>query len=327
MPRLPIRFAIPAVLLLTASFSLAQVGSPKWTAARIKLLHGSDAAASSAARQQLMGVVDKPGFPSAYPPLIAPNLLALLKSPDARTRLNAAVIAEHLAAKTASPALIPVASALLNDKPESLALWGIKTARPYIAAGNATLAPQAAAAIKAHGDSGPMAEEAYAALVSADSSAGKGAPASLPAVLSILQSRTPAYANGGAPPSPAAEAPVPVFLSVTCWPQADAAEQKQILSELSALACSAARSVADGNTNPAVLRVAKDSATALGVIGGKLNNAALVTAAKTLQGINLGNAAQMAPACKSLDAAVNAVVNPASAPQSPPEPQPDFHKA
>jgi hypothetical protein len=325
MSRLPIRFSIPAVLLLTASFSLAQVGSPKWTAGRITLLQGSNAAAASTARQQLMGVVDKPGFPSAYPALIAPNLLALLKSPEARTRLNAAVIAEHLAAKTASPALIPVASALLNDKSESLALWGIKTARPFIAAGNAMLAQQVATAVKAHADSGPMSEEAYAALVSADSSAGKGTPASLPAVLRILESRTPQYANGGAPPSPAAEAAVPVFLSVTCWPRADAAEQKQILSELSALACSAAHSIADGNANPAVLNVVQESATALGVIGGKLNDTALITAAKTLQGINLGNAAQMAPTCKSLDAAVQAVINPASAPQSAPEPQPDFH--
>lgn len=304
MRRLPIRFAILTVLVLTASFSLAQVGSPQWTAARITSLQGSNAAACATARQQLMSVVDKPGFPTTYPASVAPNLLALLKSTNPRSQLNAAVVAEHLAAKTADPALVPIASALLNDKSESLALWGIKTARPYIAAGSGTLARQVAATVKSHPDCGPIAEEAYAALVSVDGTAGKGAPVSLSALLSILASRTLRYANGGAPPSPAAESSVPVFLSVTCWPAANAAERKHILNDLGALASSAARSVGDGNPNPAVLRVVRETATALETIAGRLNNSAIAAAAKTLEGINPGNAAQMAGTCQSLETAV-----------------------
>ena len=125
----------------------------------------------------------------------------------------------------------------------------------------------------------------------------------MPAILSILESRTPRYANGGAPPSPAAEVPAPVFLSITCWPKANAAERKQILAELGALACSAARSVGDGNTNPAVLRVVNKAAVALGVIGAQLNDAALVAAAKPLESITAKNAALMGGACQSLETA------------------------
>jgi hypothetical protein len=267
-------------------------------------MSGGNAAARNAARQELMGVVDRPGFPAAYPASIAPDLLSLLKSANPPTQLNAAVIAEHLAARTVDPALIPVASALLGEKSESLALWGVKTTRPFMAAGNAKLAREVAASVKAHPEFGPIADEAYAALVADNGAPGKGAPVSLSAVLSILESRTPRYLNGGAPPSPAAEAPLPVFLSVTCWSLASDAERKQILSDLGDLACSAARSVGDGNANPAVLQGVRNAATALGVIGTKLNNASLIATAKSLEGINPGNAAQMAGTCQSLKAVV-----------------------
>lgn len=299
------RLAIVAALLLTASFSLAQAGSPAWTARHIRMLEGDDAAARNEAREQLMRVVDTPGFPSAYPASVAADLLALLKSPNPRAKVNAAIIAEHLAAKTVDPALIAVVSALLDGKSESLALWGVKASRPFIATGSATLARQVATSVKAHADSGPIAEEAYAALVGANiGPTGKAMPVSFSAVLSVLESRTARYANGGAPPSAAAEAPVPVFLSVTCWPGANAAERKQILSDLGDLACSAAASVGNGDRNAALLAVVQNAASALEVIGTRLNNTGLVTAAKTLAGINAGNAALMTGACKSLDSAV-----------------------
>jgi hypothetical protein len=305
MPRLALGFAVPAVLLLTASYLPAQVGSPAWTAARVAVLQGNNSAARNTARQELMSVVDKPGFPVTYPASLAPDLLALLKSSNPRVQLNAAVIAEHLADNTADPALIPVATALLESKSDALALWGVKTARPYVAAGNVKLASHIVAAVKTHEDSGPIAEEAYRTLVSANGAAGKGtAAATLPDVLNVLESRTRLYSSASAPPSPGAEAPVPVFLSITCWPAASAAERKRILSDLGDLACSGTQSIADGNANAAVPQVVHEAATALGTIATHLNNAPLAASAKTLEGISAANAPQRVTSCQSLQSAI-----------------------
>lgn len=305
MPRLALGFAVLAVLLLTGSYVSAQVGSPAWTAARIGALQGGNAAARNLARQDLMSVVDKPGFPVTYPASLAPDLLALLKSSNPPVQLNAAVIAEHLADKTASPALIPVTTALLESKSDALALWGIKTARPYVAAGNAKLAGRIVAAVKAHADSGPIAEEAYADLVAADGAVGKGTlSATLPAVLSILELRTRSYTSASAPPSPGAEASIPVFLSVTCWPAASATDRKRILNDLGDFACAATQSVADGNANAAVPRVVHEAATALGTIAANLNNGSIAASAKSFEGISAANAAQLVTSCQSLQSAI-----------------------
>ena len=297
------------VLLIPAVASSQSVGSLAWIRKQVAVIQTGAGPAQQAARQELIRVADAPSTAAPDATAVAGSLLSVVKSGNARAKVNAAIVAEHLAARTPSPALAPVATALLGDPSECVALWGAKTARPLIAAGGAaaaTLAPQMAAAVKAHADSGPIAEEAYAALIPADRTMATGAPRSLPVVLGILEFRTAQYGNGGAPPSPAAEAGVPVFLSDASWPAANAVERRRILTDLGGLACAAARSAGEGNANPAILLAARNAANGVAAIGTDLHDNALINAAQTLEGISASRAPELIGGAQALEAAVKA---------------------
>jgi hypothetical protein len=254
---------------------------------------------------QLIHLGEMTSMPADYPESLNAAMLRVLTTGTPRAKLNAAVVLERVAGKTASPALVPATSALLSDRSEAIALWGIKTARPLIAAGGApagTLAPKVVSAFWAHPASGPIAEESYAALLPD----GPLQPAVVQALLTVLEARVAAYGNGAIPPSPGAEQRVPAYLSVTCWRLADQATQKRILTDLGSLTLTTANTVADGNTDRTVLETARLSANAVESIGTQLHDDALIMAAKALEDIQPGKAGEIPAKGANLEAALRA---------------------
>lgn len=295
--------AVGLVLLMAlCSAAAPPVNSSEWWSATVSTLETGSATAQQSARMQLIHIGEMTSMPADYPESLNAAMLRVLTTGTPRAKLNAAVVLERVAGKTASPALVPATGALLSDRSEAIALWGIKTARPLIAAGGApaaTLAPKVVNAFRAHPDSGPIAEESYAALLPD----GPLQPAVVQALLTVLEARVAAYGNGAIPPSPGAEERVPAYLSVTCWRLADQATQKRILTDLGSLTLATANTVADGNTDRTVLEMARLSANAVESIGTQLHDDALIMAAKALEDIQPGKAGEIPAKGANLDAA------------------------
>src|SRR5437763_1905178 len=66
---------------------------------------------------------------SAYATALNNALLPLFRNPDARVRLDAAIVAGRVAGRIGTPQfLAPAALAAVNDKAEPVVLWGVKAA-------------------------------------------------------------------------------------------------------------------------------------------------------------------------------------------------------
>jgi hypothetical protein len=294
---------IPTSVCLAATPS-SPPSAPSPLAASVTALQSWSPAAQQAARQQLIRLGESKTAPATYPASLAEALLPVLQSGTTRAKLNAAVALERVAAKTPSPALAPAASALLADKAEAVTLWGIKTARHLIAEGGSsagTLAAQVAAAVKAHPDSGPIAEEAYAALLPELAPQ----PAVLQSLLETLESRTALYFKGAIPPSPSAEQAVPAYLAVTCWSHLNVADQKRVLTDLGNLCWSSATAVANGNNDSSVQKIAQITAVGLEAIATRLVDAPLAAAAHALTDLGPANAVPIPARCKALVTALS----------------------
>lgn len=276
---------IVALLIPTSVSFAANVSSPPSApsplAATVAALQSGTPSAQQAARQQLIRLGESKTAAPTYPASLAEALLPVLQSGTTRAKLNAAVALERVAAKTPSPALAPAASALLADKSEAVTLWGIKTARHLIATGDnsaGTLAAQVAAAVKAHPDSAPIAEEAYAALLPDLAPQ----PAVLQSLLETLEARTALYFKGAIPPSPIAEQALPAYLAATCWRHLNAADQKRVLTDLGNVCWSAATAVANGSTDAGVKKIAQIAAGGIETIAIQIGDSALAAAARAL---------------------------------------------
>jgi hypothetical protein len=278
------------------------VGSLPWLSAKASAIQSGGASAQQAARAELIRVGEKTFATPTYPPSLAAALMPVVTSGNTRAKLNAAIVLERAAARTASPSLLPAVTALLDDRCDAVALWGVKAARPLIAAGGATsswLAPQVVATVKAHPSSGPIAEEAYAALL-----CDPLQPMLVDSILATLQMRISAYGTGVPPPSPFAEHQIPAYLIATCWPQATPAGRMRILTALGKFTCATAGAVADGSSDGAIVEMARLNAEGLEAIGNRLPSDALVTAAKSLSTLEPSRAATIPTDCKALTAAL-----------------------
>lgn len=278
------------------------VGSPAWVTATVATLNSGSPSAQQVARKQLIQAAEMKSAPSSYPASFAAAILPVLQGGNARAKLNAAIALERIANKTASPSLVPAIDALLDDRCDAVAMWGVKSAMPLIASGDASsplLAEHVAKAVKAHANSDPIAEEAYAALLP-----DHVQPQVVDALLAMLEIRTAAYGAGGMPPNPLAERSVLVFLVATHWPKASPGQQKRILTDLGNLECAVAGSLVNGNNDRAMLGLFHSNAVALETIGNLLGNAALTAAAQSLQSVRSGDDPALPAACKALQAAV-----------------------
>lgn len=164
-------------------------------------------------------------------------------------RLNLAISVADVASATEHPRLVPLVEKLIADPSPGVALWGIKAARPILAAsmqqsppGREPLTKAIVEAAKRHRGIGPMADDAYATLQMRMQTVQLGSlvldravPQVVPATLEIMRMRLDMYgepnpdnaAEGAPRPLPPATPPSPraesdAFLLVSfpeVWPR------------------------------------------------------------------------------------------------------------
>jgi hypothetical protein len=266
-------------------------------------------------------------FQSLYATLLAKTLLPLTKpNVSLRTRLNVAIVTREIAAKSyknvSSDPLAPLVSAELSDKQEPVVLWGLKAAR-YVIPAVATNAGNAAAlsklvvqAAKAHGDSGPVIEEAYGALILEPTLAGS----ILPDLLDLLEWRTKQYQGGAnTPPSTLAEQSVTVFLSVNAFPAVNANPVilNRTLKDVADFSCAVLQSFAAGNNSGDLIEMIRATGSAINAFGQQLANNDLKAAGDAIAKVGPNTpAGQVTASCAALAAALkpmNININPVGA--------------
>ena len=197
-------------------------------------LKSPDAAKQQAGRDALVNFVapapnppePSPSFKLAYSQALNAQLASVASSQDLRTRLNAAIAAAKVAEKNDNEKLVPTITALLNDKSEAVALWGMKAAKFVIPRGadGARLIGQVVDAAKRYPSSTTV---AYQALVSGPAPT----PALIDALHNLMKSRIDLYQKD-IPADPVAEYLAMLQLVDTKWWGAQNPAQQQKTIEL-----------------------------------------------------------------------------------------------
>jgi hypothetical protein len=206
-----------------------------------------------------------------YAQCVNSALTNLVKNPDARIRLNAAIVTAGVAREAGpianSVQLVPLIMTLLQDKSQAVVLWGVKASGPTIlaqlkgalvGAPNLQLIQAVIAAVKANPKGligGAIAFDAYDALAgNIPLSRSQPAPNLVKALIGPMQDlmtwRLTLFVKG-VPPEPRAERIGANFLcSPWVWPQETPAQQMttlQLLSDLLNLAAAQAQQANPGD--------------------------------------------------------------------------------
>jgi hypothetical protein len=349
----------PALLVATASgdrlpSSIKSSSNPAASRAQIEALITSsvtglgsdDPAVQKESRTTLVkecenhaGVPASPQYQSEYATDLNTAVLTALKnSKTVRQRVNAAVVVTEVANRISRDGgdvtpLAPSVQAFLNDKNPAVVLWGMKAAKYLLAStlqlgGNtAPLTKLIVKAAEANGSWGQIIEEAYNALTLDKLKIQNGAQLAglVPDLLDLLNWRVQQYRNAP-PPSPQAERPVTVFLSVTAYTSisTNSALQNRTLKEVGEMTCVLIKSIVNGNNSPEILDMVKKYGDAFQAFGTQMTTMAVpagpgvLTSGKSISAIN-GNMApaQMGGLCDSLVAALKAAgvtINPDAGP-------------
>lgn len=165
-------------------------------ATEVPLLADADPKVQSEARRHLEHAVVAPGgapatvvYGAAYARALGAQLMPLLKSPVLRTRLNAAIVLDHVASHLANPSsLAPAVTVAASDNTEAVALWGVKAAK-WIIPGQLDLPPMVRdkalipailKAVRDNPQSSAIIDDAYDALMGPN--VVGGGPANVPAL-------------------------------------------------------------------------------------------------------------------------------------------------
>jgi hypothetical protein len=191
-------------------------------------LAGEDAAVTKAARDKLIaectgGSTDS--YFDVYSQEVNAAVVAMLSKnppPRLRVRLNLAVLVEAIAEIAKTTQIEDAVIKLIDDPADVVALWGMKAARPVVAAVLAQPAPNASdkliveimPSLKKHPKAGYAVGEAYRALIPDDPKSLSAAQLAVifPTVMDILNYRISLYKTG-VPDSPDAETAVTKLLS------------------------------------------------------------------------------------------------------------------
>jgi hypothetical protein len=192
-----------------------------------------------------------PQYLDAYSRAVNDRLVPVMKNPEVKVRLNAAIAAARIAGQQNNGVqLTPTILAAINDKSEAVAIWGVKAAKPLLPrlldAKDKRADEVAKAVIAAVGrfpQSAAIAEDAYDAFARDTMTGGpaNALPATrlgiIPHVLALLNARAAMYqkagqAAGGATPvfpgSVFADQTGMVFLSAHGWKPATPEQRQQI---------------------------------------------------------------------------------------------------
>lgn len=205
-------------------------------------LKSSDPARQQAGRDALINFVapapnppqPSPTFMLMYAQALNQQLAAIANATDLRTRLNAAIATAKVAEKNDNEKLVPTITALLNDKNEAVALWGMKAAKFVIPRGTegAKLIQQVVETARRFPSSTTI---AYQALISGP---GPSAPA-IDALHKLMQARIDLYRTE-VPTDPLAEyLAMNQLVDTKWWSAQNAAQQqktRQLLTNLASVA-------------------------------------------------------------------------------------------
>jgi hypothetical protein len=209
-------------------------------------MSSEDSAVLKAARDKLISESAAAGSSSSFFDVYTQELnlavVALLgkdPTPRLRIRLNLAVMIEAVAQNAKTDQVEDAVIKLINDPSDVVALWGMKAARPVVAAMLAGPTPDPKdklvlailPAVKLHAKAGYVAAEAYPALIPGNVNATTLAII-LDPLIDVLKFRTTLYVTG-IPDDPEAETSVASFLAsrpirVTMNPQ----QEQQIMQAL-----------------------------------------------------------------------------------------------
>lgn len=313
----PALLAVPATGAELVPASIKSSNSPSHAAVQgfidktVANLVSNDPALQKLAREQLLTEVEghtgagaTPQYQTEYANDLGKALAPILKSPSLRTRINAAVVAAEVASKVvhnegaSASGLAPAVQAMLSDSQPAVVLWGVKAAKDVMASdimfgGNpAPIAKQLVKAVVAHGDSGPIIEEAFASLTfeqlskqKSDSQFIAGTAGVIPDLLDLIAWRGKQYNNaGGNTPSPLADRPATVFLSVTAFGviHSNPALQTRALKTMGEATCLRLRALANGNSTPGLLDMARADGYAFESLGQELPNPDVQNAGKNI---------------------------------------------
>ena len=156
-------------------------------------------------------------FADEYGRALVEQVRPVLGEQSPFVRLNTAIAVSEIAARTGSPRLVPLAQALIEDEFAGVSLWGIKSAEALLpesvrqnAAGREPLIGTIVTAVERNPQAGPIADEAYHALLLRVDDVGQRRPGEFVleraadqlagAVQAIMARRTAQY---GPPPDPA----------------------------------------------------------------------------------------------------------------------------
>ena len=334
------RAAIPSSVKQSTSPTVIDTAVQSFISGEIAKLRSKTPATQKMAKEALIAectgrgdVTATPEYQVAYARQLNQQLAPLLQDKAIRVRLTAAIIATQVAAdtvKTDAPAqFASMATALMKDKEDSILLWGVKLAK-YVIADLAQqgksikpLSDQVIAAVKNHPDSGYLAEEAYAALTlepyqnQNPDGFTKATPVVLKELLNLMDTRTAQYATA-VPGSPQAEDKAVSFLAVKASQVAGAAPMRgQVLGSLGRSVCAVLTQIANGNTAPELVSVARSEGGALEVFGTNFGNSALSDVGKAISSITANTPSNALTAhCSNLENALKGmqvILNPAPA--------------
>ena len=302
--------AVAAQFASALESPVASLGTAAWIQRQTQDLRSPDARRSQAARRTLLQATESSRLPTSYPADMAEALSAVLKEGDCRARLNAGVVAERVSTKTGSPALVPLARELMADKSVPVALWGVKTARPLIAASAAqsaakdSLAAAIVACAKEHPDSSAVIDEAYAALTpKSDVPDAAATKAALPHLLGLTEWRLGRF-NADQPSTFTSEQAIDTFVAINAWPVGAPPERQKIVDDLVGWICVAANAVANGQADRALVDAARSHAKALEAIAAQASNLPLEKAAKAFENLTTATpAAKIGADCAGLRSA------------------------
>jgi hypothetical protein len=274
------------------------------------------------------GLPATPEYESLYATQVDRGLYSHAESASLRVRLNVAVIVAGVAAQTShdlgsASGLERIVQKLLGDKQPAVVLWAAKAARYVLAsdveggANPSNLANAVVAAVKDHADSGPIVEEAYASLTLEGLDKVKGgapfqqnAGGLISATVDLIAWRSEQYKNGGSVPSPQADRPAMVFVSVTAFAvvNANPANLARALKVMGEFTCATARSMANGNASPELLEMIKANGNAFVAFGTQMQNAAVQNAGKAIEQMSQNtDPTKMNKMCDDLVAALKTV--------------------
>lgn len=240
------------------------------------------------------GLSASPEYGTLYATLLAKALQPAAASPSIRIRLNAAVVADHVAFDVyreggSASGLEPLVKKLLKDPDEAVVLWGIKAARYVIASdllsatGPSSLGKAVVQAVKSFPGSGSIVEDAYQSLTPQDDARpnAPGIPPAaaatvLPDLNDLMTWRGDQYKAGGSPPSPLADIPATVFIPVKVFPVIQAnpnpAALKKTLQAMGDATCSTLRFLANGTPTPELVQMVNAYGDAFDTIGQEMSN-------------------------------------------------------